>query len=137
MRWRTYLLLEVVIAMALVAAVAPFIMKGCFAAAHHKCHLARDLRSAREAQVALHTIKQMLYEGQIDWRKMYSGHSVDGVLSEPACNYTISVVKSKYKRPTATQPSSTWRLLEIAIDFGAASYVYKVRAQRLSPRKSN
>lgn len=134
---RNYLLLEVVIAMALVALVAPVVMKCCYRSVERKETLKREMRAARNAELCFGRIKQMLYEGSISWHALREGRVVKGSLPAYSAEYTIEIVKKKYKRPSKKQPSMTWRLLRVSLTLhGEPPFDYLVMVQRIAPRKT-
>lgn len=127
MKRRPYLLLEVVIAMGLVALCALPLLRPLFAATRRDCAHVRTLKKQFRAEQSFTKVRQLLYDNEIPWEALRKDKKYSGTLD--GCTFTIAE-KTKFRKRTNTgQAGATYRLLVITID----DQTFELFAERIYP----
>lgn len=136
---RSYLLLEVVIALALIAAASPFIFDSCFQLIKRKQELKQELEASRIADLAFAAVKQLFYEQDFKWwTRLGSKPKVKPALNFPShykIDYDFVVNQQKRKPRSGNHPLTTYRLLTVTIYINHLSYDYQLMVERRAPKK--
>ncbi len=130
MKKRPYLLLEVVIAMALVALCAIPLLRPLFAAARRDATHIHTLNTQFRAEQAFTEVRDLLYDNTIPWNALRKGTDYTGTLDD--CTYTISEITKFRKRTNTGRDGATYRLLAITIHLDQ-DYKYQLFAERIYP----
>lgn len=134
---RSYLLLEVVIALALIAAASPFIFDSCFQLVRRKQELKRELEASRVADLAFAAVKQLFYEQDFKWwTRLGSNPKVKPDLNLPyKVAYDFVINQQKRKDRSENHPLTTYRLLTVTIMVNDLSFDYQLMVERRAPKK--
>lgn len=140
---RSYLLLEVVIALALIAAASPFIFDSCFQLIQRKQELKRELEASRVADLAFCAVKQLFYEQNFKWwTRLGSDLKVKPALNlnlppHYKVDYKLVVNQQKSKPRGDNHPLATYRLLTVTITINDLSFDYQLMVERRAPKKGS
>jgi hypothetical protein len=133
MRRRPYLLLEVVVALGLVALCALPLLRPLFAATRHELKIASALHLQLRADQAFAEVRQQLYNNDIAWTALRKGRPYTGNLPDLGFTFKISE-QTKFRKHTNTgETGATYRLLNITVTSGDQSFTYELFAERIYP----
>ena len=130
MKRRPYLLLEVVIALSLIALCAIPLLRPLFAASGREAAHVRALDNQLRAEQAFTEVRDLLYDNAIPWNALAKNRPSISTLND--CSFTISE-KTKFRKRTNTgKEGATYRLLEITIHLDD-DYAFTLFAERIYP----